>query len=116
VFLRTPNWAFIRLTYPVRSRVLQHDVRLGPLNHVVYFSARTLTYALRQAGFRSFEYRAFPPPQVRIVRAAADPVSTETSISLYAKNALAATADRIASASRGRVSVGSELDMFAATH
>jgi len=104
LFIRTPNFRYVWPLYGAR-RVLRSQVELGPLNHVVYFDARSMRRALALAGLRSCSWRVFPPPQVRV---------GGSTLSVGAKNAFAGMASCLAGASRGRLVIGSDLDVRSA--
>ena len=108
LFIRTPNIAYVLPVYGVRRRLGQ-PVELGPLNHVVYFGARTMDRALRDAGFVPGAPVVLVPPQVPVVE---DPELGAVSVRI--KNAWAGLADTAARLTRGRVLVGSDLDVIAA--
>jgi 2-polyprenyl-3-methyl-5-hydroxy-6-metoxy-1,4-benzoquinol methylase len=106
VFLRTPNLAYVLPVYSLRRFVLRQEVELGPTNHVVYFTARTLGASLSQAGLTAVNWTNFPPPQVAVGR--------EWSVGL--KNAYARLASAIARLSSGRLVISSDLDVEAVGH
>ncbi len=111
LFLRTPNLDYVLPVYRLRRRA-GHDVELGPLNHVVYFTARTLAAALDRVGLDRRHWLALPPPQVSTFSANGlryDGGSTVVRL----KNAWAAAADVVASATQGRVAAASDLDVLA---
>ena len=108
IFLRTPNLAYVLPLYALRRR-LGHDVRLGPTNHVVYFTAPALRRALERVGLRAVRWPVLAPPQVETF---AGPTA-EPGVAVRAKNAYATIADRCAAISRGRVVAGSDLDVVA---
>jgi 2-polyprenyl-3-methyl-5-hydroxy-6-metoxy-1,4-benzoquinol methylase len=105
LFIRTPNIAYCYPVYAARRWLLRQDVELGPTNHVVYFSAGTMRAALARAGLRASEWPVHVPPQV------APPGAGPQAAVIAAKNAYAGVARRLASASSGRVVVGSDLDV-----
>ena len=108
IFLRTPNLAYVLPLYALRRR-LGHDVRLGPTNHVVYFTAPTMRRALERAGLRAVRWPVLAPPQVETFAGPA----AEPGLAVSVKNAYATVADRCAAISRGRVVAGSDLDVLA---
>jgi SAM-dependent methyltransferase len=111
-FIRTPNLTWIQPTYAMRRWLAPGSVELGPLNHVVYYTAATLARALRLAGLEPVAWPVLPPPQVGIgnrVPAAAGRSSPVT----RAKNLHAAGADRLARVTRGRFVTGQDLDVVA---
>jgi SAM-dependent methyltransferase len=111
-FIRTPNLTWIYPTYTVRRRLLHADVELGPLNHVVYYTSRTLGAALTDAGLSAVEWPVLPPPQVGIGNR--DPSRAgRRGPATALKNLHAAVADRLAHLGRGRVVVGQDLDVVA---
>lgn len=112
VFIRTPNIAWVYPTYAARRRLLRSDVALGPLNHVVYYSARTLRLALGAAGLQAGHWPVLPPPQVGIGNRRPDQVGRRSAGTLM-KNAHAAVAEQLADRSRGRVVIGADLDVVA---
>lgn len=113
VFIRTPNIGWVYPTYVIRRHLLGAKVSLGPLNHVVYYSSRTLSRALTAAGLRALCWPVLPPPQVGIGNR--DPGSAgERSAGTLFKNTHAAAADRLARATGGRVVAGADLDVIAA--
>lgn len=112
VFIRTPNLAWVLPTYALRRRLLNADVELGPLNHVVYYTARTLRHALLEAGMEPVCWPVLPPPQVDIGNRT-PAVAGRRSLTTDIKNAHAATAERLAKTSGGRMMLGSDLDVLA---
>jgi 2-polyprenyl-3-methyl-5-hydroxy-6-metoxy-1,4-benzoquinol methylase len=112
VFIRTPNVAWIYPTYAVRRHLLGGDVVLGPLNHVVYYSAHTLRRALALAGLATSGWPVLPPPQVVIGNRRPGGASRR-SATIMLKNLHAATAERLAHTSGGRVVLGADLDVVA---
>lgn len=113
VFIRTPNLGYLRPVYGARRRLGQ-DVRLGPLNHVVYFSPATLTRALAAAGLRPERWHALPPPQVNTLDRGGEDRFAARSPAVRAKNAWARLADVAVTVTRGRIAVASDLDVVAA--
>ena len=107
LFLRTPNITYVLAVYRLRRR-LGHAVRLGPTNHVVYFGASTMRRALALAGLQPVDWPVLAPPQIETFGP-----SNRPGLAVKAKNAYAAVADQFADASRGRVLVGSDLDVVA---
>jgi 2-polyprenyl-3-methyl-5-hydroxy-6-metoxy-1,4-benzoquinol methylase len=112
VFVRTPNLAWVYPTYAVRRHMLGSDVELGPLNHVVYYSPRTLALALHAAGLEPVAWPVLPPPQVGIANRRPD-TAGQRSITTRIKNLHAAVADRASRASGGRLVIGADLDVVA---
>ncbi|MCW3067366.1 MAG: hypothetical protein JWN32_4538 [Solirubrobacterales bacterium] len=113
LFLRTPNLAYVLPVYRARRR-LGHRVELGPTNHVVYFSARTLRRALSDAGLAPQRWLALPPPQVATFGDRVDErYAPARSATVAAKNAWASVGQVAASASAGRLSLASDLDVIA---
>jgi 2-polyprenyl-3-methyl-5-hydroxy-6-metoxy-1,4-benzoquinol methylase len=113
LFLRTPNLDWVLPTYRIR-RWLGHGVELGPLNHVVYFTARTMSRALASAGLRPEGWLVLPPPQVATFEA--DPekrYAPSRSGSVRLKNAWAGAAGLALGASGGRIALASDLDVLA---
>ncbi|MGO9972093.1 MAG: class I SAM-dependent methyltransferase [Solirubrobacteraceae bacterium] len=111
-FIRTPNLTWVYPTYGLRRHVLRSPVELGPLNHVVYYTAATLTVALRRADLRPASWPVLPPPQVPLSNR--DPSQAGvSSTTTRLKNIHAGAAERIAALSRGRIVVGSDLDVVA---
>ncbi len=108
IFLRTPNFAYVLPLYALRRR-LGHDVGLGPTNHVVYFTAFTMRDALARAGLEAVRWPVLPPPQVETFAEQAAAPGTVVRL----KNRYAAVAARVAEITRGRVVVGSDLDVVA---
>jgi len=108
IFLRTPNLAYVLPLYGFR-RLLGGDVELGPTNHVVYFTATTMSDALARAGLKPVCWPVLPPPQVETFSTSAAAPGTAVRM----KNWYAAFADRLAAISRGRVVLGSDLDVLA---
>jgi len=100
LFIRTPNIAYGYPVYAARRWVLGHDVELGPTNHVVYFTARTMRDALGRAGLRVGDWWVHVPPQV--------------APGLAAKNSYACLARALARRSGGRFVLGSDLDVMCA--
>lgn len=111
IFLRTPNEAWVYPSYGVR-RLLGDRVELGPLNHVVYFRAATLTRALAAAGLRTIAWPCMRPPQVSLGNRRAIDHSKGTLVTRL-KNAQADTARVLAAGSGGRLVLGSDLDVIA---
>jgi 2-polyprenyl-3-methyl-5-hydroxy-6-metoxy-1,4-benzoquinol methylase len=109
IFLRTPNLAYVLPLYTLRRR-LGHDVGLEPTNHVVYFSAATMRRALTLAGLRPVGWPSLAPPQVETFR----PPGTAAGPAVALKNLYAGVAGRVASISRGRAVLASDLDVLAA--
>jgi 2-polyprenyl-3-methyl-5-hydroxy-6-metoxy-1,4-benzoquinol methylase len=97
LFLRTPNVSYVYPVYALRRSMLHHDVELGPTNHVVYFSARTMRCALRRSGLSACDWRVYPPPQVGLT---------------FAKNPYARVTGAVARLSRGHPALGSDLDVM----
>lgn len=112
VFVRTPNVAWVYPTYGVRRHLLLGDVALGPLNHVVYYSARTLGRALAAAGLEPTCWPVLPPPQVGIANCRPDQAG-QRSTTTRLKNLHAAGAERLARASGGHLVFGADLDVIA---
>ncbi len=111
-FIRTPNLTWIYPTYGLRRHALRSSVELGPLNHVVYYTAATLTVALSRADLRPVSWPVLPPPQVPLSNR--DPSQAGASCTTTRlKNIHAGAAERIAALSRARVVVGSDLDVVA---
>jgi SAM-dependent methyltransferase len=111
-FLRTPNLTWIYPTYAIRRGLLGSPVELGPLNHVVYYTAATLTDALRRAGLEPIAWPVLPPPQVGIGNRDPSQAGRASAVT-RAKNLHAASADRLASISGGRLVLGQDLDVVA---
>lgn len=112
LFIRTPNIAWVYPTYAVRRHLLRADVNLGPLNHVVYYSAGTLRRALEAAGLEVTSWPVLPPPQVAIGNRRPELAGQRTGTTLL-KNAHAAIADRTARMTSGHVVLGADLDAIA---
>jgi len=111
-FIRTPNLAWILPTYALRRHLLGEAVKLGPLNHVVYFTVSTLSAALRRAGLEPLEWPGLPPPQVSFANR--DPAQAGRSSAVTRlKNLHAATAEQLSRASRARFVLGQDLDVIA---
>lgn len=108
IFLRTPNLAYVLPLYALRRR-LGHDVGLSPTNHVVYFTAPTMRRALERAGLRPVGWPVLVPPQVETFAGPA----AQPGAAVRVKNAHARLADACAAATRGRVVLGSDLDVIA---
>jgi 2-polyprenyl-3-methyl-5-hydroxy-6-metoxy-1,4-benzoquinol methylase len=108
IFIRTPNVAYVLPVYSLR-RLLGHDVELGPTNHVVYFNASTMRRALALAGLKASCWPVLAPPQVETFAEA----TTAPGRIVRLKNGYASVADRLAKASRGRLVLGSDLDVVA---
>ena len=108
IFLRTPNFAYVLPIYAVRRR-LGHDVALGPTNHLTYFTASTMRRALACAGLEPSLWPVLPPPQIETF---APPAAPEGRI-VNLKNRYADAAGRLVERSRGRVVLGSDLDVVA---
>ena len=98
IFLRTPNLAYVLPLYALRRR-LGHDVRLGPTNHVVYFTAPTLRRALERAGCAPCAGRSSRRRRSR--RSRADRRARRRSP--RSRTPTPTIADRCAAISRGRV-------------
>jgi SAM-dependent methyltransferase len=109
LFIRTPNLAYVYPVYAGRRYLLKSDVELGPTNHVVYFTARTLGAALRHVGLRPVRWPVHVPPQVTPSNR-----SRLAATVIPAKNLYAGAASTLASLSRGRLVVGSDLDVLCA--
>jgi 2-polyprenyl-3-methyl-5-hydroxy-6-metoxy-1,4-benzoquinol methylase len=112
LFVRTPNLDYVLPVYRLR-RKLGHPVELGPLNHVVYFTAKTMTRALAHADLAPERWLALPPPQVATF-------DTDTTVRyaggsrlVRAKNLWAAVSDRLAGLTGGRITLASDLDVLA---
>jgi SAM-dependent methyltransferase len=113
VFLRTPNLSYVLPIYRIRRR-FGHTVELGPVNHVVYFTRATLERALHICGLAPERWLHLPPPQVDTFRDNDTArYAPHRSVVVAAKNAWAAGADALGSATKGRVSIGSDLDVIA---
>jgi hypothetical protein len=113
IFLRTPNLDYVLPLYRLRRR-LGEDVRLGPLNHVVYFTARTMCRALVAAGLEPAQWLALPPPQVATFESAPERrYAPRRSIVLSAKNAWAKGGSLALRATRGQTALTSDLDVLA---
>lgn len=106
LFIRTPNIAYGYPVYAFRRVLLRHDAELGPTNHVVYFTARTMRDALARAGLEASDWPVHFPPQV------APAIARRTAGLIAAKNSYARLARRLASSSRGRLVLGSDLDVI----
>ncbi len=112
LFLRTPNVAWVYPTYWARRRLLNEPVELGPLNHVVYYGAATMSRGLREAGLEPVEWPVLPPPQVG--RRNDDPTQAGSqTLTVRVKNAHAAASAGLARWTRGRIVLGSDLDVVA---
>lgn len=111
LFIRTPNARYVLAVYRARRR-LGHNVELGPLNHVVLFDAHSLRRALARAGLRPCSWRVLPPPQVDTFATGARRHRGSGPV-VRAKNTWARTADELATRSRGRLVLGSDLDVLA---
>lgn len=114
VFIRTPNVAWVYPTYGARRHLLHSNVALGPLNHVVYYSARTLGRALAAADLEPRCWPVLPPPQVGLANRRPDKAG-QRSATTRLKNLHAAGAERLARASGSRLVLGADLDVVAAT-
>ena len=112
IFIRTPNIAWVYPTYAVRRHMLRSDVALGPLNHVVYYSAPTLRRGLIAAGLQPACWPVLPPPQVVLGNRRPERAGERSCVTRL-KNAHAAAAERLACASHGRVVIGADLDVVA---
>lgn len=112
VFMRTPNLTWIYPTYATRRHLLRSEVELGPLNHVVYYTASTLRRALESAGLRAIEWPVLPPPQVGLANRDPSRAGRATAVT-RAKNLHAEIAERLARASGGHVVTGADLDVVA---
>jgi 2-polyprenyl-3-methyl-5-hydroxy-6-metoxy-1,4-benzoquinol methylase len=112
LFIRTPNEAWVYPTYGVRKLGLKEPVELGPLNHVVYYRSSTLRRALAAARLRPIAWPVYPPPQVGYGNRDASATSKRTAVTIV-KNAHAAMAGSLASISRGRLVLSSDLDVIA---
>ena len=112
VFIRTPNLAWVYPTYWLRRRLFGEAVELGPLNHVVYYTAATLRRALPSAGLEPVAWPVLPPPQVGIANRDSGRGTTRA-ITCAVKNAHAAGADRLGRFTAGRLLLGSDLDVVA---
>jgi 2-polyprenyl-3-methyl-5-hydroxy-6-metoxy-1,4-benzoquinol methylase len=110
LFIRTPNIAWVYPTYAARRHLLGADVTLGPLNHVVYYSAGTLRRALAAAGLSAIAWPVLPPPQVAIGNRRPELAGRRTATTLL-KNVHAAAAERTARITRGQVVLGADLDV-----
>jgi 2-polyprenyl-3-methyl-5-hydroxy-6-metoxy-1,4-benzoquinol methylase len=108
LFIRTPNIAYGYPVYAARRWVLGHEVELGPTNHVVYFSARTMRDALARAGLSARDWWVHVPPQVA---PDAGDARRETRV-IAAKDSYARLARVLARASAGRLVLGSDLDVM----
>jgi 2-polyprenyl-3-methyl-5-hydroxy-6-metoxy-1,4-benzoquinol methylase len=111
LFIRTPNFSYVYPVYATR-RLMKSNVELGPTNHVVYFTSRTIRAALDQAGLTGTAWPVLPPPQVAFAPRPSTRPDVRTRAILAAKNAYAGTADAIARITAGRVVVGSDLDVM----
>jgi 2-polyprenyl-3-methyl-5-hydroxy-6-metoxy-1,4-benzoquinol methylase len=111
-FIRTPNLTWIYPTYALRRGILGSGVTLGPLNHVVYYTARTLGAALRRADLEPVAWPVLPPPQVGIGNRDPSRAGRAGPATLI-KNLHAAAADRTARATRRRLIAGQDLDVVA---
>jgi len=112
VFIRTPNLAWILPTYWLRRHLLREQIELGPLNHVVYYTSRTLTAALAEAGLEPAAWPVFVPPQVGFANRDPSQAGRRSKVTI-AKNAHARVAGALARFSGGRVVVGADLDVLA---
>ena len=108
LFLRTPNLAYVLPVYALRRR-LGHELALGPTNHVTYFTASAMRHALAHAGLEPTLWPVLPPPQIETFAAAAAPEGPIVGM----KNRYAGAAGWVAARSRGRVVLGSDLDVVA---
>jgi 2-polyprenyl-3-methyl-5-hydroxy-6-metoxy-1,4-benzoquinol methylase len=112
LFIRTPNIAYGYPVYAARRWLLGHNVELGPTNHVVYFTAATMRRALSLADLAPVDWPVLVPPQVALAPRPGARLGTGQQLLIAAKNAYATTADAIAGASRGRIVIGSDLDVL----
>lgn len=108
IFLRTPNLAYVLPVYALR-RGIGHDVRLGPTNHVVYFTAASMRRTLRAAGLEPVQWPVLAPPQVETFAA---PAAAPGAV-VRLKNGYARLAQQISRVTRGRMVVGADLDVVA---
>jgi 2-polyprenyl-3-methyl-5-hydroxy-6-metoxy-1,4-benzoquinol methylase len=111
LFVRTPNFSWVYPTYRLR-RALGEEIELGPLNHVVYYRARTLRIALARAGLRPIAWPVLPPPQVGFANR--QPPSPSRTLVVRGKNIHARLAELLATCTRGRIALGADLDALAA--
>jgi 2-polyprenyl-6-hydroxyphenyl methylase/3-demethylubiquinone-9 3-methyltransferase len=112
LFLRTPNFAYVWPVYGLRKKVLRHDVKLGPTNHVVYFSASTMRAALARAGLSAIDWSTLPPPQVSVTRKPTEASTGEDHPSVLLKNAFAGFAGWLGRSTSGRLVLGADLDVL----
>jgi 2-polyprenyl-3-methyl-5-hydroxy-6-metoxy-1,4-benzoquinol methylase len=112
LFIRTPNISYGYPVYAVRRWVLRHDVELGPTNHVVYFTAATLTRALLTAGLRPVEWSVYVPPQVALRPRVGGTSSRPQRAFVVAKNLYSRGASTLAQVTNGRLMIGSDLDVL----
>jgi 2-polyprenyl-3-methyl-5-hydroxy-6-metoxy-1,4-benzoquinol methylase len=113
VFLRTPNLTYALPVYRARRR-LGHASELGPMNHVVYFTATTLRRALRAAGLTPERWLTLPPPQVSTFETEPQArYAPPRSAVVAAKNAWAVAANAVVRSSAGRLALGADLDVIA---
>jgi len=113
LFVRTPNLAYALPVYRTRRR-LGLSAELGPMNHVVYFTARALRRALATTGFMPERWLTLPPPQVATFRRGpAERYAPERSATVAAKNVWAAASDAILRSTGGHLALGSDLDVIA---
>jgi 2-polyprenyl-3-methyl-5-hydroxy-6-metoxy-1,4-benzoquinol methylase len=114
LFIRTPNITYAYPVYAARRLLLRHDVELGPTNHVVYFSARAMRLALNRAGLRAIDWSVHVPPQVAIAPRRGVSLTSAQRGLIAAKNSYSRLADGLATATAGRIVIGSDLDVFSA--
>jgi SAM-dependent methyltransferase len=114
LFIRTPNLSWIYPTYMARRHLLREEIELGPLNHVVYYTASSLRVALGRAGLEPVDWPVLPPPQVGIANRDPAAAGKSSAVTLL-KNTHARIADAAARFSRGRIVVGADLDVLAAS-
>ena len=113
LFLRTPNLDYVLPVYRLR-RLAGHEVELGPLNHVVYFTVRTMRRALAAGGLVADRWLALPPPQVATFEQLPDRrYAPQRSLVVSAKNAWARSAGLALRLSAGRVAPAADLDVLA---
>jgi SAM-dependent methyltransferase len=112
VFIRTPNLSWILPTYAFRRHLISEQIELGPLNHVVYYTAPTLRRALLQVGLDPIAWPVLPPPQVGFGNRDPSHAGRRTAVTI-AKNAYARSSDVVARASGGKVVAGADLDVVA---
>lgn len=112
LFIRTPNLTWVYPTYAIRRHLLSAEVELGPLNHVVYYTAATLRRALESVGLRAIEWPVLPPPQVGLANRDPSQAGHKSAVTRI-KNAHASLAHTVAQASRGLIVVGADLDVVA---